>query len=109
MLKVSAFYLEKQKSFTPKNIYFLSRCQYQNKKALFTDPIFSEGFGRGHWRDTLENSISKNITSGCPYIDMSYIDMSYIDTSYKDQLLLFENEFVSLVKQLLPMTKKSNF
>ena len=29
MLKVSAFYLEKQ---------------YQNKKALFTDPIFSEGF-----------------------------------------------------------------
>ena len=24
---------------------FLSRCQYQKKKALFTDPIFSEGFG----------------------------------------------------------------
>ena len=24
---------------------FLSRCQYQNKKALFTDPICSEGFG----------------------------------------------------------------
>ena len=23
---------------------FLSRCQYQNKEALFTDPIFSEGF-----------------------------------------------------------------
>ena len=23
---------------------FLGRCQYQNKKALFTDPIFSEGF-----------------------------------------------------------------
>jgi hypothetical protein len=23
----------------------LSRCQYQNKKALFTNPIFSEGFG----------------------------------------------------------------
>ena len=44
MLKVSAFYLEKQKSFIPKNIY-LSRCPYQNKKALFTDPIFSEGFG----------------------------------------------------------------
>ena len=22
---------------------FLSRCQYQNKNALFTDPIFSEG------------------------------------------------------------------
>ena len=37
MLKVSAFYLGKQKS--------LGRCQYQNKKALFTDSIFREGFG----------------------------------------------------------------
>ena len=36
MLNVSAFYLEKQK--------ILARCQYQNKKAFFTDPIFSEGF-----------------------------------------------------------------
>ena len=43
MLKVSAFYLKKQKSFIPKKK--LDRCQYQNKKALFTDPIFSEGFG----------------------------------------------------------------
>ena len=43
LLKVSAFYLEKQKSFIPKN-KFLGRCQYQNKKALFTDPIFSRGF-----------------------------------------------------------------
>ena len=43
MLKVSAFYLEKQKSFIPRK-YFSSRCQYQNKKALFTDPIFSWGF-----------------------------------------------------------------
>ena len=43
MLKVSAFYLEKQKSFIPKKI-FLGRCHYQNKKALFADPIFSEGF-----------------------------------------------------------------
>jgi hypothetical protein len=25
--------------------YFLGCCQYQNKKALFTDPIFSKGFG----------------------------------------------------------------
>ena len=44
MLKVSAFYLEKQKSFIPKKNK-LSRSQYQNKKALFTDPIFSDGFG----------------------------------------------------------------
>ena len=33
----------KKKIFLKK--YFLGRCQYQNKKALFTDPIFSEGFG----------------------------------------------------------------
>ena len=40
----TAFYLEKQKSFIPKKKSFLGRCQYQNKKAVFTDPIFSEGF-----------------------------------------------------------------
>ena len=40
MLKVSAFYLEKRKSFILKKEYFLCRCQYQNKKALFADPIF---------------------------------------------------------------------
>ena len=46
MLKVSVFYLETQKSFIPrKKDFLLSHCQYQNKKALFTDPIFSEGFG----------------------------------------------------------------
>ena len=45
MLKISAFYLVKQKSFIPKKKYDLGRCQYQNKQALFTDPIFSDGFG----------------------------------------------------------------
>ena len=44
MLKVLAFCLEKQKSFIPKKIFF-GRSQYQNKKALFTDSIFREGFG----------------------------------------------------------------
>ena len=43
MLNISAFYLVKQKSFIPKK-YDLGRSQYQNKKALFTVPIFSEGF-----------------------------------------------------------------
>ena len=33
MLKVSALYLEKQKSFIPKKIFF-KPCQYQNKKAI---------------------------------------------------------------------------
>ena len=41
---MSAFYLAKQKSFIPKKKYDLGRSQYQNKKALFTDPIFSDGF-----------------------------------------------------------------
>ena len=44
MLKISVFYLIKQKSFIPKK-YDLGGSQYQNKKALFTDPIFSNGFG----------------------------------------------------------------
>ena len=41
---MSVFYLIKQKSFIPKKIYDLGHSQYQNKKALFTDPIFSDGF-----------------------------------------------------------------
>ena len=38
ILKVSAFYLEKKVLFLKK--IFLSRFQYQNKKALFTGAIF---------------------------------------------------------------------
>ena len=48
MLKVSAFYLEKHKSFIPKEI-FLSRFQNENKKTLFADSIFGEGFGVESW------------------------------------------------------------
>ena len=44
MLKISAFYLVKQKVLFLKK-YDLGRSEYQNKKALFTDPIFSDGFG----------------------------------------------------------------
>jgi hypothetical protein len=36
--------LKNKKSFIPKKKKF-GRCQYQNKKALFTDSIFREGFG----------------------------------------------------------------
>ena len=43
ILNVSAFYLDKQKSFINKKIFF-KPSQYQNKKALFTDSIFPEGF-----------------------------------------------------------------
>ena len=43
MLKVSAFYHEKQKSFIPKKIFF-KQLSIQKQKSFFTDPIFSEGF-----------------------------------------------------------------
>ena len=46
MLKVSAFYLEKQKSFIPKKIFFRPLSISKQKKTLFTDPIFSEGFAQ---------------------------------------------------------------
>ena len=42
-----------KKFYSPKK-YFLSRCQYQNKKALFTDPIFSEGFEFYHVKKAWE-------------------------------------------------------
>ena len=44
MLKVSDFYLEKQKFYFLKK-YLLGCWQYQNKKTLFTDSIFKDGFG----------------------------------------------------------------
>ena len=44
MQKVSVFYLEKQKVLFISRI-FLGHFQHQNKKALFTDPIFSDGSG----------------------------------------------------------------
>ena len=47
MMKISAFYLVKQKSFIPKKQYDLGRSHYQNKKALFTDSIFQKVLGRG--------------------------------------------------------------
>ena len=58
-LEVSAFYLEKQKSFIPKKKYFFGRCQYQNKKALFTDSIFREGFVLDHHRILKSDEMGK--------------------------------------------------
>ena len=43
MLKVSVFYLEKQKSFIPKNFFFWPQ-SISKQKSLFTDPNFSDGF-----------------------------------------------------------------
>ena len=45
MLKVSAFYLEKRKSFIPKT-YNLG--QESSNRWRFAVPIFREGFGKGH-------------------------------------------------------------
>jgi hypothetical protein len=44
MLNVSAFYLEKQKSFIPKKISF-KPLSISKQKTLLTDTIYSEGFG----------------------------------------------------------------
>ena len=41
--------LKNKKVLSLKKIFFNSRCQYQNKKSLFTDPIFSEGLGYPEW------------------------------------------------------------
>ena len=62
MLKVSAFYLEKQKSFIPKKKCFFGHCQYENKRALFTDLIFREGFGC--------YCLSQVVTQGISYLDV---------------------------------------
>ena len=43
-LKFQLSILKNKKVLFLKKIFFLSCCQCQNKKALFTDPIFSEGF-----------------------------------------------------------------
>ena len=60
ILKFSAFYLEKQKSFIRKKYIFRQLKLNQNKKA--TDPIFSEGFdSKFHslTKSTLPNSDQK--------------------------------------------------
>ena len=41
-----SFLSYKTKKFIPKKKYDLGRSQYLNKKALFTDPIFTDGFGK---------------------------------------------------------------
>ena len=51
-LQVSSVWLKK--TLENKKVLFLKKydlggSQYQNKKALFTDPIFSDGFGFQQW------------------------------------------------------------
>ena len=46
MLKVSAFYLEKQKSFIPKKFFFLSRTTKIDPKDGVSRLNFPEGFGQ---------------------------------------------------------------
>jgi hypothetical protein len=53
MRNILVFYLVKQ--FYSYRKYDLGHCQYQNKKALFTDPIFSDGFAR--LSNRFENSV----------------------------------------------------
>ena len=64
MLKVSAFYLEEQKSFIPKKIFFRP-LSISKQKALFIDPIFSEGFEEPKNGQTFPN------------LPFSFVDLEY--------------------------------
>ena len=56
MLKISAFYLEKQKSVIPKK---LARFNIKtNKQTLFTDPIFSDGLALEFWKISWESIVT---------------------------------------------------
>ena len=74
MLKVSVFYLENKKVLSLKK-YFLSRCRYHNKKALFTDPIFSEGFWLDHVSlcDRSRTNLAKSLSNGSSHIWHTFI------------------------------------
>ena len=50
IMKASAFYLEKQKSFIPINKIFFKPLSISKQKALFTDSIFREGLMRSSWK-----------------------------------------------------------
>ena len=59
MLKISGFYLVKQTSLIPKK-YDLGHSQYQNKRALLTDPIFRDGFAISHTKESLPDLTATN-------------------------------------------------
>ena len=52
--------------FIKKNIS-LGGCQYQNKKTLFTDPIFGEGFGSGVTAKKFSDKQSYGIKGCCVF------------------------------------------
>ena len=59
----------KTKKFYSKKKYFLGRCQYQNKKTLFNDPISSEGFDLHKYRNgpkTNEKNLAHKFLYGIP-------------------------------------------
>ena len=63
MLKVSAFYLEKQKSFIPKKIIFQAVVN-SKKRDLFTDPIFSDGFDMNNYNELQDSKNQSAIKVG---------------------------------------------
>ena len=80
-LKVSVFYLKKQKSFIPKK-KFLSRCQYQNKKALFTDSIFPKVLAKLFQWGKKSNSQNSYNPHKFPYLRHLY--MRVVERGPKD-------------------------
>ena len=71
-LKFQFSSLTNKKVLNLKKKKILSRCQYQNKKALFTDSIFSEDFGQGG-KTTRQQRRHKNIGLKKEYLRWRYI------------------------------------
>ena len=79
MLKVSAFYIEKQKSSIPKK-NFLGRCQYQIKKALFTDSIFQKVLKISIWKITIYYRIHQMVSR--IFLETEFVYYSYVLLMY---------------------------
>ena len=74
-------------------IFFSIRCQYQNKKALFTDLIFSEGFDFGQqgsqfwetrgfrWRYSRISYIAQCAGAGCYQKNVNLLVRLFLDGS----------------------------
>ena len=86
-LKVSAFYLEKQKSFITKRKK-IGCCQYQNKKTLFTDSIFQKVLVKMTYINAARTT--KNILSSSTNCDTLCLRLTVIKTDWCDYRSFFQ-------------------
>ena len=81
MLKVSAFYLEKQKSFIPKKI-FLGRTAKIHPKDGVSRLNFPEGFD---W-SILQKVLIRNIKKVCMYYLLFHIELLFHNANQRQRL-----------------------